>query len=257
MAADRYNLQRAITMRCFGIEDVDEFQRLLTTADPVASGAQQMYDQFIRSSARIYSAAHPKGFHWVHDVATITTSVLSTYTVDSTFNSNKPAEFDSFHDMKARVSSSGSWKDVRRVEWDYAVERNLINRSSMPATVRTPTMYAIHTVGGAVKLELFPDTIIDGNDIDLYIPYVRTIPAIDGTSSPDGSMLWDTEDDDPIFTLATMMVARLRRDWNQFEGSMRLAYMQTRERLAKLGIYELGAGFTEIMKAIQDAERPG
>ena len=243
-------------MRTFGIDEEAEFQRLFTSTFPAAAGKQDLYDRYVLMAARLYSAAHPAGFAWSHDEATITTSVTEQYTVDATFNTSKPAEFDSFHDLRARVTSNGTWIPVRKIDYGMAEERGLITRTAMPSTVTVPTLFAMRRVGGATYLELFPYVIIDADLIDLLIPYLRVIPSIDGESNPDDSMLWDDADDDAIFTFATMLCARQRRDWNQFEASMRLGYMQTRERLAKLGIYEMGADFEKMMLALKRAETP-
>ena len=250
MTSTRYDIMVNMVMRSLGMEDTAAFFPIVSSSSSTTTS--DMLDRYLRQGARMHNSLHPRGFYWTRNMFVQATGVTNKITIDSSWNSGYIPEFYGFYDIRVRLTSSGDWGRMERIEHGEG-RFQWGNLTDLPADT-LPEYWSMANEDGVEYLYLWPYTIVDGDDIDLCLPYNRRILAIDGASNPDESMIWDEEDDEAVAFWTAAIVAWQMRDDRQYNRSARMGYMATRERLAAGRVYEIGMSLQEVLVAIENAE---
>ena len=253
MADTRYTRVRRHVQAATGQQSLAAFQRLFSLTG--ATGSTELFDDFLHEAAELYAAAHPNGWDWQHRLLEKTSGVTHSITLDASFDSTYIPQDMGFYNVMARIESTGDWEPVNALHMEEINERGHANRTAVGTN--RPYIWTTYRHGGVFTLELYPFTIdADTDDIDLYLPYVCEIPAINGASNPDTSFLWASSKDMIVAHFATAISAARMQMWTVYQAHMELGLLHTRADLRKMGIVDVGLRFLRMVEAIEEMKTP-
>lgn len=243
MSDTRYTMIMNMAMRALGYEDAASFRQIVSTTNSTTTA--DIFDRYIVMAARFHSSLHPNGFAWRHATFLQESGVTNQITIDASWNAGDLPEFNGFRRIRARRGATGEWIDVRRI----SIDEIDLNLTDLPDGA-TPLSWAMSNESGTIYLNLYPYTVAGADGVHLHSTYIRQIPAIDGASTPDNSMIWEIADDNAVALWTTAFIARQSRNWDQYRSSVEMAYMATRERIQATGMNEIGMSLNQILMAI-------